>query len=801
MTGSLTISYASAALSLINTTASSNSNFKLGSDATSNGAGMALFGSTFSSSAQYRQNGAYVYSNQAGGLTLHAEGANSLYLATNGTAAITINSSQVATFSQTINGSISGNAATATTATNSYYLYLNGGQSGNIAISDGRTAVYRTESGSGGTMSYAPLLHVGGGDTMWQIQGAYAGGSSLQWRSGYAGTWYSWWQILHTGNLSSYALPIGGGTLTGLLMIQAPGGNYNENIRLIDASDNYSVIVFGASGSTGAGVFNLLKTPSNTFQIRNSSSTVISEMTTSGAITYQGNVAAPTFNGYAIAKSDNGTTSLAGKIPVFYDTGNLSTVNPESYSGEVRLGAAWSRGGIYASSTLSMSTSSGNINFVSNDTAIGGFRWDSTNGTRFIVANNDIQTPYTLIDGNLRPVIYQRGGYPVHVLDHTQTSNTNHGPTIQFAFNGYNARQWVIGCSGDGTKMDFGYSDSGYGNTNYNPHNGIAGYTGKTIMRINTTGLIVGDCGTYPTVNLPSYELDVRGNSRTTGYIVSNGAMKPGTGIQMHRDGGPQIGISWYNESYYNWQEYMSPAGATGCGPNGNLTAPSGLYQVSSWALRSRMEGVGSYGWLWEVSGGGSGSATASTVMELDVYGNLRLSSDVVAYASDVRLKTNIKVIENAITKIKAIRGVEYDWLDNVYEDYGFKPNKMHEVGVIAQEVEVVLPEVVLTAPFNGAYKDKHGTDPNFLTVKYDKMVPLLIEAIKELNEKNEKLERKCGDLEDLLNSVIVNYDAKQDRYSMSYGNTTALLVEAIKEQQSQIEELKAQIAYLVENR
>ena len=236
------------------------------------------------------------------------------------------------------------------------------------------------------------------------------------------------------------------------------------------------------------------------------------------------------------------------------------------------------------------------------------------------------------------------------------------------------------------------------------------------------------------------------GTSQTVfSTLSSNGALYAYNGIQMYRNGAANTGISWYNASYYNWQEYMASAGATGCGPNSNLTAPSGLYQVTSWALRSRMETVGSYGWLWEVGGGGGGVAAGSAVMELDVYGNLRTAADVIAYASDGRLKTNVKVIENALSKVQAIRGVEYDWLDNIYEDYGFKPTKMHEVGVIAQEVELVLPEVVLTAPFNGAYKDKHGIDPNFLTVKYDRMVPLLIEAIKELNNKIEKLEAQLA--------------------------------------------------------
>jgi hypothetical protein len=245
---------------------------------------------------------------------------------------------------------------------------------------------------------------------------------------------------------------------------------------------------------------------------------------------------------------------------------------------------------------------------------------------------------------------------------------------------------------------------------------------------------------------------DLANNSTTTSQttfstLASNGIFYAYNGIQIFRQGQANTGISWYNNTYFNWQEYMASAGATGCGPNGNLTAPSGLYQVTSWALRSRMETVGSYGWLWEVGGGGGGVAAGSAVMELDVYGNLRTAADVIAYASDGRLKTNVKVIENAISKVQAIRGVEYDWLENIYEDYGFKPTKMHEVGVIAQEVELVLPEVVLTAPFNGAYKDKHGIDPNFLTVKYDKMVPLLIEAIKEQQLQIEELKNKLDNV------------------------------------------------------
>lgn len=186
-----------------------------------------------------------------------------------------------------------------------------------------------------------------------------------------------------------------------------------------------------------------------------------------------------------------GRGNTTNKVAYFDGTRNLFVNNPESYSGEVRLGAAWNRGGVYASSTLSMATSSGAIDFVSDNTTIGAFRWDSTNGTRFIVGQNVTTTPHTLIDSNRRPVIYSRGAYPVLTLDHTETSNGSHGPTIQFAHNGTatNNRQWVIGTNGTGTQLDFGYSEGG-SNTSYNPHNGIGDYQGTTWMRIDSSGAV-----------------------------------------------------------------------------------------------------------------------------------------------------------------------------------------------------------------------------------------------------------------------------------------------------------------------
>ena len=129
-------------------------------------------------------------------------------------------------------------------------------------------------------------------------------------------------------------------------------------------------------------------------------------------------------------------------------------------------------------------------------------------------------------------------------------------------------------------------------------------------------------------------------------------------------------------------------------------------------------------------------------------YGRISITSTITQNASDVRLKTNIKVIDNPIEKIKKIRGVTFDWIDNITSEYDFHPDSMHETGVIAQEIQEVIPDAVTTAPFNGNYTKKSGTDNNFLTVKNEKIIPLCIEAIKELSAQVELLKSKVATLE-----------------------------------------------------
>jgi hypothetical protein len=119
--------------------------------------------------------------------------------------------------------------------------------------------------------------------------------------------------------------------------------------------------------------------------------------------------------------------------------------------------------------------------------------------------------------------------------------------------------------------------------------------------------------------------------------------------------------------------------------------------------------------------------------------GAITATGNITAYASDRRLKTNIKPITNALDKLMAINGVEFDWVENI-TDIGFQPQSMHETGVIAQEIQTVIPDAVTLAPFNKIATDIQGIDNEYLTVDKEKIVPLLIEAIKEQQKQIEEL-------------------------------------------------------------
>lgn len=115
----------------------------------------------------------------------------------------------------------------------------------------------------------------------------------------------------------------------------------------------------------------------------------------------------------------------------------------------------------------------------------------------------------------------------------------------------------------------------------------------------------------------------------------------------------------------------------------------------------------------------GVGTAASGTT------GEIRATNNITAYySSDRNLKENITPIIGALDKVEALSGVYFDWTDDYIAKHGGEDGvfvRKHDVGLIAQDVEAVLPEIVVTR--------EDGTK----AIKYDRVVALLIEAIKEL--------------------------------------------------------------------
>ena len=202
-----------------------------------------------------------------------------------------------------------------------------------------------------------------------------------------------------------------------------------------------------------------------------------------------------------------------------------------------------------------------------------------------------------------------------------------------------------------------------------------------------TTGTVAGDVvSAHPT------ETSFASDDVIAVYDTSASAIKKGTIANVALQG--PAGTPGSNGTNGTNGSPGSPGSPGPPGPSGTITNTS--YQMT--AL-------------------GVGTAAGPT-------GQIRATSNITAYYSASRLKDFEGPIDSALDKVKALTGYYFKEND-LARSFGYD-NEKRQVGVSAQEVESVLPEVVTEAPFNSDYK----------SVWYEKLVPLLIEAIKELDDK-----------------------------------------------------------------
>jgi hypothetical protein len=165
-------------------------------------------------------------------------------------------------------------------------------------------------------------------------------------------------------------------------------------------------------------------------------------------------------------------------------------------------------------------------------------------------------------------------------------------------------------------------------------------------------------------------------------------------------------------------------------------------------------------------------SAPANSII-VDGTGGLSVFGNIISYYSDERLKTKTANISDPLKIIDKLNGFYYT-PNKLAHSFGIKNNKQ-EIGLSAQEVQKVLPELVDIAPFD-LEKDEDGnmtskSGENYLTLAYDRLAPIFVEAIKELNQKNisftneintmikinEYKEERIKDLETKMSQILNN--------------------------------------------
>jgi hypothetical protein len=208
--------------------------------------------------------------------------------------------------------------------------------------------------------------------------------------------------------------------------------------------------------------------------------------------------------------------------------------------------------------------------------------------------------------------------------------------------------------------------------------------------------------------------------------LTINNGLANGSGVSLDVTGSGDVKLTDGGSIFFGEYSYAASTYIRGF-DNGNVleVVSNG---ASSATFKSTGVGIGTTpSYRLDVSGSAriTGSLAVGNIAPSATAGRIDAENDVVAFStSDMRFKTNITPISNALEKITQIGGYEFDWIPN-QELHGFEG---HDVGVIAQEIEKVLPEVV---------KER---DNGYKAVKYEKIVPLLIEAIKEQQKQIDEL-------------------------------------------------------------
>lgn len=312
---------------------------------------------------------------------------------------------------------------------------------------------------------------------------------------------------------------------------------------------------------------------------------------------------------------------------------------------------------------------------------------------------------------------------------------SNYGGTGTYSTTGDFRAPIFYDSNNTGYYLDPSSTSNLYGLTVGNTITGsITGNSGTVSNITNNTGLVrngLSAPGFIDGLTTTNFRTTLFG-STTNGYQIStarwNNVPAPLSGLNQY-----STMIAWAGSDTQGFLavDYNSPAAIIGGGNANNINWSRRVLIENVWTNSKYFGSDGAiYGTIFYDS-----NNTAYFFDGASTGDSIRCAGDIVAYYSDERLKDKKGNIQNALEKVLSLNGFYYEPNDKAQE-LGYK--KKLEVGVSAQEVEAILPEIIKDAPIGQGYK----------TLDYGKLTPLLIEAVKEQ-------QKQIDELKELVNKLI----------------------------------------------
>jgi hypothetical protein len=232
-----------------------------------------------------------------------------------------------------------------------------------------------------------------------------------------------------------------------------------------------------------------------------------------------------------------------------------------------------------------------------------------------------------------------------------------------------------------------------------------------------------------------------------TGMSINSNFML-GTGGSLGGTAGNQVTLATLRSNNFNGNQLEITDTRTTAGTSWNTAATRIQEKIDdTWMGFVEFNGTSNNGGVTVGAGTSTaGPTSVSNIMYVkssgvDITGAITATGDITAFFSDRRLKTNVCVITDAVTKVRALTGIRYT-PNQLAEQLGFATDESI-VGLFADELEAVLPEAVKLAPFDSDENGDSKSGENYKTIQYEKVVPLLVEAIKELSREFDEFKKK----------------------------------------------------------